>query len=134
MSEQSFPRADLESTDRLADVAPTPTPDYLRDGGGIRSWLLTTDHKRIALMYYVVIVAMLGLGGVFALLLRTELLGPEQTIMTAPVYNRMFTLHGVTMVFLFMIPGIPSVFGNFVLPIMLGARDLAFPRINLASF
>ncbi|MFS8069790.1 MAG: cbb3-type cytochrome c oxidase subunit I, partial [Byssovorax sp.] len=105
-------------------MPPPPPPDYLRDGEGIRSWLLTTDHKRIGMMFYVVIVAMLALGGVFALLLRTELLTPEQTIMTAPVYNRMFTLHGIVMVFLFMIPSIPSAFGNFVLPIMLGARDL----------
>src|SRR6478735_34317 len=109
-------------------------PNYLRADSGVLSWLLTTDHKRIGLMFYVVIVAMLALGGVFALVLRTELLSPEQTIMTAPVYNRMFTLHGVIMVFLFMIPSIPSAFGNFVLPIMLGARDLAFPRLNLASF
>jgi cytochrome c oxidase subunit 1 len=134
VSEQSLQAGDLESADPFASVPPAPPPDYLRDGRGIRSWLLTTDHKRIALMFYVVIVAMLALGGIFALLLRTELLSPEQTIMTAPVYNRMFTLHGVTMVFLFMIPGIPSTFGNFLLPIMLGARDLAFPRLNLASF
>jgi cytochrome c oxidase subunit 1 len=133
MSEQPS-REDLEATFLAAEVPPSPPPDYLRDGRGIRSWLLTTDHKRIALMFYAVIVAMLTLGGVFALLLRTELLSPEQTIMTAPVYNRMFTLHGVTMVFLFMIPSIPGAFGNFVLPIMIGARDLAFPRLNLASF
>ncbi len=134
MSEQSLVRDDVEAADPSADIPPPPPPDYLRDGEGIRSWLLTTDHKRIGMMFYVVIVAMLALGGVFALVLRTELLTPEQTIMTAPVYNRMFTLHGIVMVFLFMIPSIPSAFGNFVLPIMLGARDLAFPRLNLASF
>jgi cytochrome c oxidase subunit 1 len=77
---------------------------------------------------------MLMLGGLFALLLRTELITPERTIMDAVTYNRMFTLHGVTMVWLFMIPSIPNSFGNFVLPIMLGAKDLAFPRLNLASF
>jgi len=108
--------------------------DYLRAERGVLSWLLTTDHKRIGLMFYVVIIAMLMLGGIFALLLRTELITPERTIMDAVTYNRMFTLHGVTMVWLFMIPSIPNAFGNFVLPIMLGAKDLAFPRLNLASF
>src|SRR3954447_17151615 len=109
-------------------------PNYLRADSGVLSWLLTTDHKRIGLMFYVVIVFMLVLGGVFALLLRTELITPERTIMDASTYNRMFTLHGITMVWLFMIPSIPNAFGNFVLPIMLGAKDLAFPRLNLASF
>ena len=85
-------------------------------------------------MFYGVIVLMLILGGVFALLIRAELLTPERTIMDAQVYNRMFTLHGITMVWMFMIPSIPNVFGNFALPIMIGARDLAFPRLNLASF
>jgi cytochrome c oxidase subunit I len=107
--------------------------DYLRCETGVRSWLLTTDHKRIAVMYYVLIIGALLLGGVFALVLRSELFTPERTLIDANTYNRMFTLHGVTMVFLFMIPAIPSVFGNFVLPIMLGAKDLAFPRLNLAS-
>ena len=134
MSEQSTLRDELEAADLFAEVPPPPPPDYLHDGQSIRSWLLTTDHKRIGLMFYVVIIAMLALGGVLALVMRTELLTPEQTIMTAPVYNRLFTLHGITMVFLFMIPSIPSAFGNFVLPIMIGARDLAFPRLNLASF
>src|SRR6185503_10494629 len=101
--------------------------DYLRADKGIRSWLLTSDHKRIGVMFYGLVVVMLILGGVFALILRAELLTPERTIITATTYNKMFTLHGVVMVWLFMIPAIPNVFGNFVLPIMLGARDLAFP-------
>jgi len=109
-------------------------PDYLREGKGVRSWLLTTDHKRIGLMFYGAIVLMLILGGAFALVLRAELLTPDETIINASTYNRMFTLHGVTMVWLFMIPSIPNSFGNFFLPIMLGAKDLAFPRLNLASF
>jgi hypothetical protein len=113
---------------------PATAPSYLRADTGVLSWLLTTDHKRIGLMFYAVIVSMLMLGGVFALLLRTELITPERTIMDAPTYNRMFTLHGITMVWLFMIPSIPNAFGNFVLPIMLGAKDLAFPRLNLLSF
>jgi len=110
-----------------------PPPDYLRAHAGIRSWLLTTDHKRIAVMFYALMLLALGLGGLFALILRTELLTPERTIISADTYNRMFTLHGLVMIFMFMVPAIPSVFGNFVLPMMLGARDLAFPRINLAS-
>jgi cytochrome c oxidase subunit 1 len=108
-------------------------PDYLRADPGIAGWLLTTDHKRIGIMFYALILIMLGLGGVFALLLRTELLTPERTIMSADTYNRMFTLHGVIMIWLFMLPSIPNIFGNFLLPIMLGARDLAFPRLNLLS-
>ncbi|MDC0676663.1 cytochrome c oxidase subunit I [Sorangium atrum] len=107
--------------------------DYLRAGAGVRSWLLTTDHKRIGLMFYVLVVLMLLLGGAFALVLRTELLTPGPTVISAAIYNRMFTLHGVVMVWLFMIPSIPNIFGNFVLPIMIGAKDLAFPRLNLAS-
>jgi cytochrome c oxidase subunit 1 len=122
------------------DAGPDPRgaaaeePDYLRAESGVRSWLLTKDHKRIALMFYVTTLLFLGLGGIFALVLRTELLTPDRTIIDPMTYNQMFTLHGVTMVWLFMIPAIPGAFGNFVLPIMLGAKDLAFPRINLASF
>lgn len=111
----------------------TDKPNYLEVDPTVKGWLTTTDHKRIGLMFYVAIIGALFLGGVFALILRTELLTPERTIIDAPTYNRMFTLHGVTMVWLFMIPSIPNAFGNFVLPIMLGAKDLAFPRLNLAS-
>lgn len=113
---------------------PHQEPDYIRADHGVRSWLLTTDHKRIGLMFYGLVVIMLALGGTFALLLRTELLTPQRTIMSADMYNRMFTLHGIVMVWLFMIPSIPNSFGNFILPIMLGAKDLAFPRLNLLSF
>jgi len=128
-------RGDEEPWSDLPPEAPEPPLelDYLRADAGIKSWLLTTDHKRIGVMFYGLILIMLALGGVFALILRTELLTPERTIMSADTYNRMFTLHGITMVWLFMIPSIPNVFGNFVLPIMLGARDLAFPRLNLIS-
>jgi cytochrome c oxidase subunit I len=118
-------------------VEPSPAarePDYLRAESGVRSWLLTKDHKRIALMFYVATIGSLFLGGMFALVLRTELITPDRTVIDALTYNRMFTLHGVTMVWLFLIPSIPSIFGNFVLPIMIGAKDLAFPRLNLASF
>jgi cytochrome c oxidase subunit 1 len=115
-------------------AAPAPAPDYLAAGSGIWSWLNTRDHKRIALMFYVTVLFTFSLGGVFALALRTELLTPSRTIMNAMTYNRMFTLHGVTMVWLFLIPSIPTVFGNFILPIQLGARDLAFPKLNLVSY
>ena len=134
MSEERDYRDDPGGTSPFDQANLSFPPDYLRDGRGIRSWLLTTDHKRIGVMFYAIIVLMLGLGGIFALLIRTELLTPERTVMSASAYNRFFTLHGVVMVFLFMIPSIPNVFGNFLLPIMIGARDLAFPRLNLASF
>jgi cytochrome c oxidase subunit 1 len=114
-------------------VTPAPT-DYLRAGRGIRSWLGTTDHKRIALMFFVAITLAMMLGGAFALVMRTKLLTPDPGFISPLTYNRLFTLHGVVMVFLFMIPAIPTVFGNFFLPMMLGAKDLAFPRLNLASF
>ncbi len=107
---------------------------YLNHGRGLWSWLTTLDHKRIGIMYLVSILAAFLLGGVFALLLRTELLTPQQTIMKADTYNQMFTLHGAVMIFLFIIPGIPAALGNFVLPLMLGAKDVAFPRLNLASY
>jgi cytochrome c oxidase subunit I len=110
-----------------------PGITYLNHETTVRSWLLTRDHKRIGVMFLVLVILALLLGGVFAMVLRIELLTPGPTIISAMTYNRMFTLHGVTMVWLFMIPAIPSAFGNFVLPIMLGAKDVAFPRLNLAS-
>jgi cytochrome c oxidase subunit 1 len=118
-------------------VTPTAVavePDYLRAASGIASWLTTIDHKRIAIMFLVATTLAMLLGGTFALLLRTKLLTPEPGFIEAITYNRLFTLHGVVMVFMFMVPAIPAVFGNFVLPMMLGAKDLAFPRLNLASF
>jgi cytochrome c oxidase subunit 1 len=108
------------------------TGSYL-DDSSVRSWLLTRDHKRIGVMFLISTLVMFFLGGVFALLLRTELLTPRATIMTAETYNRLFTWHGVTMVWLFMIPSIPAAFGNFLLPLMIGAKDVAFPRLNLLS-
>lgn len=108
--------------------------NYLEAGKGLKSWLLTLDHKRIGIMYLISILLAFFAGGVFALLVRLELLSPGQTIMTAPTYNRVFTLHGAIMVFLFIIPSVPGALGNFVLPIMLGAKDVAFPRLNLMSF
>ncbi len=108
--------------------------NYLTHERGLKSWIFTLDHKRIGVMYLVAILSSFFLGGVFALLVRTKLLTPgNSAIMTADHYNQMFTLHGAVMIFLFVIPGIPAALGNFVLPLMLGAKDVAFPRLNLAS-
>jgi cytochrome c oxidase subunit 1 len=107
---------------------------YLTAARSVGSWLVTTDHKRIGILYLFSVLFFLLLGGSFALLLRIEHLTPGPTVMTAMTYDRLFTLHGVTMVWLFMIPSIPAVFGNFLLPIMIGARDVAFPRLNLISY
>jgi len=110
-----------------------PAVNYLNADRGVWSWLTTIDHKRIGVMYLVSVLIAFLLGGIFAMALRLELLTPGPTIMGANTYNRMFTLHGVVMIFLFMIPAIPGVFGNFLLPLMLGAKDVAFPRLNLLS-
>jgi cytochrome c oxidase subunit 1 len=104
------------------------TPDT-----GLWSWLNPRDHKRIGVMYLVLTLGAFALGGLFAMLIRIELVTPGPTIMDAMTYNRMFTLHGVVMIFLFMIPAIPGIYGNFLLPLMIGARDVAFPRLNLFS-
>jgi len=115
-------------------VVVRPTPNYLTNGYGLKSWLLTVDHKRIAILYLISITTMFFLGGFFALLIRLELLTPPGDLMEAEMYNRMFTMHGIIMIFFFLIPSIPAVLGNFLVPMMIGARDLAFPRINLLSW
>ncbi len=107
---------------------------YLNVDYGVRSWLLTTDHKRIAILYLCSITAMFILGGLFAVGIRLELLTPQGDFVQADTYNKLFTMHGVVMVFFFLIPSIPAVLGNFLVPMMIGARDLAFPRINLLSW
>jgi len=113
----------------------TPESDnYLTHDKGILSWLLTLDHKRIGVMYTVSVLLSFLVGGIFALLVRTELLTPGRTIIDAETYNHFFTLHGAVMVFLVIIPSIPAALGNFVLPVMLGAKDVAFPRLNLFSY
>ena len=108
--------------------------NYLTANRGLRSWLLTTDHKRIGILYAVAVATFFLLGGIFALLVRTELAAPGETIMGQDAYNQAFTLHGVVMVFLVIIPAIPGILGNFVLPIQIGAKDVAFPRLNLFSW
>ena len=107
---------------------------YLNAGYGFKSWLLTTDHKRIAWLYLVSVTFFFFIGAIYAGLLRLELLTPQGDLVQAETYNKLFTMHGVTMIFFFLIPSIPAVFGNFLVPMMIGARDLAFPRINLASW
>jgi cytochrome c oxidase subunit 1 len=101
---------------------------------GILSWLLTIDHKRIGIMYGVTILFFFLVGVIIGLLMRLELIAPGKTIVDAQTYNSLFTLHGVIMIFLFIIPGLPAIFGNFFLPIQIGARDVAFPRLNLLSY
>src|SRR4029450_8282783 len=106
---------------------------YLHAGHSLRSWLLTKDHKRIAIMYLMSISVMFFIGGLFAVGIRFELATPQGDFVTADTYNKFFTMHGVIMVFFFLIPSIPAVLGNFLIPPMIGAKDLAFPRINLLS-
>jgi cytochrome c oxidase subunit 1 len=107
---------------------------YLNKEYGIRSWLLTTDHKRIALLYLISITFFFFIGGFFALLIRLELLTPAGDLVQADTYNKLFSMHGQVMIFFFLIPSIPAVLGNFLVPLMIGAKDLAFPRINLLSW
>jgi len=108
--------------------------NYINAEYGIRSWLFTTDHKRIALLYLISITAMFFIGGFFALLIRLELLTPAGDLLTADMYNKAFSMHGQVMVFFFLVPSIPATLGNFLIPMMIGAKDLAFPRINLLSW
>jgi cytochrome c oxidase subunit 1 len=112
----------------------TEKPNYLNWKTSVASWLLTYDHKRIAILYLVSISIFFLLGGLAAAFIRLELATPKGDLLTSDAYNKMFTTHGVIMIFLFLIPSIPAVFGNFLLPLMIGARDVAFPRLNLLSW
>jgi cytochrome c oxidase subunit 1 len=107
---------------------------YLNANYGIKSWLLTTDHKRIALLYLGSITLMFFVGGAFAVLMRLHLIEPQGALVEPDTYNKLFTMHGVMMIFFFLIPSIPATLGNFLVPMMIGARDLAFPRLNLLSW
>jgi cytochrome c oxidase subunit 1 len=107
---------------------------YLQGEQGPRSWFFTSDHKRIALLYLISVSCFFLLGGLAATLMRLELLTPQGDLVRADVYNRLFTLHGTVMVWLFLIPVIPTTLGNFLVPLMIGAKDLAFPRLNLVSW
>ena len=112
----------------------TSKPNYLNVSHTVRSWLLTGDHKRVGIMYLCGILLFFFIGGLFALLIRMELLTPNPFIMESDAYNRAFTMHGVIMIFFVLIPGVPAVFGNFLLPLMIGAKDVAFPKLNLLSW
>jgi cytochrome c oxidase subunit 1 len=116
------------------ETIPIYRKHYLNVSYGVSSWLFTKDHKRIALMYLISITLFFFLGGAFAVLIRLELLTPQGDLVQAETYNKLFTMHGVIMVFFFLIPSIPTVLGNFLVPMMIGARDLAFPRLNLLSW
>ncbi len=111
-----------------------PEKSYLNDPKGLRSWLLTLDHKRIGLMYLFGVMFFFFIAGLLAVLIRLELLTPGGDMVSADTYNRLFTLHGAVMIFLFIIPSIPAALGNLFLPVMIGARDVAFPRLNLMSW
>jgi cytochrome c oxidase subunit I len=118
----------------LQDPRVVESPNYLNAEYGWKSWLFTKDHKRIAVLYIISITVMFALGGVFAGLIRAELLTPQGDMVNSDTYNKFFTMHGVIMVFFFLIPSIPATLGNFFVPMMIGAKDLAFPRINLLSW
>ena len=109
-------------------------PDYLHEASTLRSWFFTTDHKRIGLLYLATITGFFVIGAVAAGFVRLALVVPNGQIFTDDTYNKLFTIHGVVMVWFFLIPSIPSTFGNFLIPIMIGAKDLAFPRLNLLSW
>src|SRR6266508_5741351 len=101
---------------------------------GILSLILSTHHKRIGILYLCSLLTFFAVGMTLGVLMRLEMLTPGETLMKPQTYNSLFTLHGVLMIFLFIIPGVPAVFGNFILPIQIGAKDVAFPRINLMSW
>jgi len=120
--------------DSSTESASPPRLNYLTVDHGVRSWLLTVDHKRIALLYLASITIMFFLGSLFAAAIRVELLTPAGDLVQSDTYNKLFTLHGVIMIFFFLVPSIPAVLGNWLIPVMIGAKDLAFPRLNLASW
>ena len=108
--------------------------NYLNTDYGWKSWLFTLDHKRIAFLYMVSVTFFFIIGGSFAVLMRIHLVEPQGALVQPETYNKLFTLHGVVMIFFFLIPSIPAVLGNFLVPLMIGARDLAFPKLNLLSW
>ena len=108
--------------------------NYLNETYGIKSWLLTLDHKRIGILYLITLAIFFLVGSMFASLIRFELMTPKGDLVEAETYNKLFTMHGVVMIFFFLIPSIPAVLGNFLIPLQIGARDVAFPRLNLLSY
>ena len=118
----------------IGNTREEPKTNYLTNGYTLKSWLLTKDHKRIALLYLITVSTFFALGGTYASLIRLELLTPNSDLLQSATYNRVFTQHGIIMVFFFLIPSIPAILGNFLIPLMIGAKDLAFPKINLLSW
>ena len=118
----------------IGNIKEEPKVSYLTNGFTLKSWLLTKDHKRIAILYLITVSAFFALGGTYASLIRLELLTPQSDLLQSATYNKVFTQHGIIMVFFFLIPSIPAILGNFLIPIMIGAKDLAFPKINLLSW
>src|SRR2546421_8016909 len=116
------------------EIPKPPRTNYINAEYGLKSWLLTKDHKRIALLYLGSISFFFFIGSLYAMAIRLELLTPQGDLVQSSTYNKMFTQHGIIMVFFFLIPSIPATLGNFLIPMMIGARDLAFPRINLLSW
>ena len=116
------------------EEAQLPKLSYLNNEYGLKSWLLTGDHKRIAMLYLISITFFFFIGGAFAGLIRLELLTPQPDLVASDTYNKLFSMHGIVMIFLFLVPSVPATLGNFLVPIMLGAKDLAFPKINLLSW
>ncbi len=123
----------MQTHDAISSTHDGPRLNYLTNGTTLKSWLLTKDHKRIAIMYLITISLFFLGGGLFAAGIRLELLTPNSDLFETATYNKVFTQHGILMIFFFLIPSIPAVLGNFLLPIMIGAKDLALPRINLLS-
>src|SRR5204863_306965 len=116
------------------EIPKPPRTNYLNAEYGLKSWLLTKDHKRIALLYLGAVTFFFFIGGIYAMMIRLELLTPQGDLLQSTTYNKAFTQHGIIMVFFFLIPSIPATLGNFLIPMMIGAKDLAFPRINLLSW
>jgi cytochrome c oxidase subunit 1 len=117
-----------------ATLEAVPRTHYLNVRKSVASWLLTVDHKRIAILYLISIVLFFCVGGLFAALIRLELFTPQSDLLDRATYNRMFTMHGIVMIFFFLVPSIPAVLGNYLVPMMIGAKDLAFPKLNLLSW
>jgi cytochrome c oxidase subunit 1 len=115
-------------------TAVLPKKNYINAEDGILSWLLTADHKRIGILYLISITFFFVIGGIFAGLIRLELLTPQPDLVASDTYNKLFTMHGIVMIFLFLVPSVPATIGNFLIPIMIGTKDLAFPKINLLSW
>jgi cytochrome c oxidase subunit 1 len=123
----------MQNVDALSSDFIEPKKNYLNNGTTLKSWLLTKDHKRIAIMYLITVSLFFMMGGMYAATIRLELLTPASDLVNTETYNKVFTEHGILMIFFFLIPAIPAVLGNFLLPIMIGAKDLALPRVNLLS-